>query len=256
MGKSDLLHSPAAGDLVEERLPGGECLSQRHPSPCPLLTPRRTGLPAGGTAANRQGIPPARARVGVHVGGRQGIQMALDCKVDVPSSQRRHPPKCGRQLSREYGGGFTPWGTHLSPESQREILSLLEAGVEVAIATDAYHHPLPSGWSAPRKLYGTGALMLLAQRPWSSCGKGWAKETIACATAAPAKVMGCETGLRAAPAGDGGHLPGSEVRFWKSASRRISGKLIPLGKSCHPAPLGGKVPSHLLPCHSHFDISG
>ena len=74
---------------------------------------------------------------------------------------------------QEYGGGFHPLGNPPFPNQPEEILSLLEAGVEVAIATDAYL-PLRGAGPFPGKLYGTGSLMLLAQPAMVLLGKkGW-----------------------------------------------------------------------------------
>ena len=157
-------------------------------------------------------------RVGVHVGGTQGIQMALDCKVDVLHHAHGITPAQMRQAALQ--GAMvvaTPLGgTHLSPNQPEEILSLLEAGVEVAIATDAYLPPSEGLGLSPGKLYGTESLMLLAQPAMVLLReKGWSEnDCLRLLTAAPAKVMGCENRF-------GQLLPGMEATFL--AARGIPG---------------------------------
>ena len=157
-------------------------------------------------------------RVGVHVGGRQGIQMALDCKVDVLHHAHGITPAQMRQAALQ--GAMvvaTPLGgTHLFPNQPEEILSLLEAGVEVAIATDAYLPPSEGLGLSPKKLYGTESLMLLAQPAMVLLReKGWSEnDCLRLLTATPAKVMGCKNRF-------GQLLPGMEATFL--AARGVPG---------------------------------
>ena len=226
VGKSDLLSPKLLGDLVEGNdYPGENVFLNATPANLPLsLTPqagelvfRREELLQIVKEYHRQG-----KRVGVHVGGRQGIQMALDCKVDVLHHAHGITPAQMRQAALQ--GAMvvaTPLGgTHLSPNQPEEILSLLEAGVEVAIATDAYLPPSEGLGLSPGKLYGTESLMLLAQPAMVLLReKGWSEnDCLRLLTAAPAKVMGCENRF-------GQLLPGMEAtgeKLSSSAFRRES----------------------------------
>ena len=220
--KYDLLSPQLLGDLVEGNdYPGENVFLNATPANLPLtLTPQ-----AGELVFQREELLQIvkeyhrrGKRVGVHVGGRQGIQMALDCKVGVLHHAHGITPAQMRQAALQ--GAMvvaTPLGgTHLSPNPPEEIAALLEAGVEIAIATDAYLPPSEGLGLSPKKLYGTESLMLLAQPAMVLLReKGWSEnDCLRLLTAAPAKVMGCENRF-------GQLLPGMEATFL--AARGIPG---------------------------------
>lgn len=198
--KSDLLSPSLLRELVDGNdYPGENVFLNATPANLPLsLAPQAGELVFGREellqivkAYHRQG-----KKVGVHVGGRKGIQLALDCKVDVLHHAHGITPSQIHQAALQ--GAMvvaTPLGgTHLPPNTPEEILALLEAGVEVAIATDSYLPPSEGLGLSPEKLYGTESLMLLAQPAMALLReKGWQEsDCLRLLTAVPAKVMGCE----------------------------------------------------------------
>lgn len=107
----------------------------------------------------------AGKRFGAHVGGAEGIDLALDAGVDVLHHAHGMTEK---QMERAAKAGVpvvdTPLGgTHLPPRTAEGVEKLVNAGLSVSIATDAYL-PAPEGMPplVPDKLYGPEALMAIA----------------------------------------------------------------------------------------------
>lgn len=111
--------------------------------------------------------------IGVHVGGEEGIQQALDAGVDVLHHAHGITERqIAEAAARKVRIVATPLGgTHEPPNSPEQIARLVEAGVPVAISTDAYLPPHPKAFWPPfakptkagRSLLGPDVLMAIAQ---------------------------------------------------------------------------------------------
>lgn len=107
-------------------------------------------------------------RMGAHVAGEEGIQLALDAGVDVLHHAHGMTDK---QMEKSVKQGVkivaTPMGgTHLAPNSPEEILKYVEKDIPVSIATDSYLPPyLGTSWLPfqDQSLQGPDVLMLIAQ---------------------------------------------------------------------------------------------
>ncbi|MFJ5772367.1 amidohydrolase family protein [Psychrobacillus sp. NPDC093180] len=106
-------------------------------------------------------------KIGAHVAGTVGIEMALEAGVDV----LHHAHSITDELiARASDQGTqivaTPMGgTHLTPNSPEEILKYVKAGIPVSISTDAYLPPYPEVPWLPYEdqlLKGPDQLMLIA----------------------------------------------------------------------------------------------
>ena len=107
----------------------------------------------------------AGKRLGAHVGGEAGIDLALNAGIDVLHHAHGMSEK---QMARAKKAGVpvvdTPLGgTHLPPRPPENVETLVDSGLIVSIATDAYL-PAPKGMTGlvPDKLYGPEALMAIA----------------------------------------------------------------------------------------------
>ncbi|WP_408010192.1 amidohydrolase family protein [Pseudalkalibacillus sp. A8] len=107
-------------------------------------------------------------KIGAHVAGEKGIEMALDAGIDV----LHHAQGINDELAEKAAKlGVhiiaTPiGGTHLLPNSPEEILSLMENNIPVSISTDAYLPPHPDASWLPfndRSLKGPDTLMAIAR---------------------------------------------------------------------------------------------
>lgn len=106
-------------------------------------------------------------QIGVHVAGEEAIVLTLRAGVDVlHHAHGITADQIGR--AREQGAKIiaTPLGgTHMMPNSPENIVTLVEAGINVSIATDAYLPPYPDVDWLPfddASLRGSETLMMLA----------------------------------------------------------------------------------------------
>ncbi|GGA23540.1 amidohydrolase family protein [Psychrobacillus lasiicapitis] len=106
-------------------------------------------------------------KIGAHVAGKKGIEMALEAGVDVLHHAHGITDELIEKTS-EQGVQIvaTPMGgTHLTPNSPEEILKFVKAGIPVSISTDAYLPPyLEVSWLPyqDQLLKGPDQLMLIA----------------------------------------------------------------------------------------------
>lgn len=135
-------------------------------------------------------------KIGVHVAGEEGIDMTLDVGVDVLHHAHGITDK---QIERAKLLATkiiaTPMGgTHLKPNSPKEILKLVKNNIDVSIATDAYLPPHPRTDWLPfqdQALQGPDALMLIAQPGMKLLRENGydENEVLALLTANPAAVL-------------------------------------------------------------------
>ncbi|MGM0903983.1 MAG: amidohydrolase family protein [Bacillota bacterium] len=135
-------------------------------------------------------------KIGCHVAGEEGINLALDAEIDV--LHHAHGITA-RQIEKVAKKGIpivvTPMGgTHLRPNSPEEILELVTHEIPVSISTDAYLPPYPNVEWLPfpdRSLKGPDALMLIAHPAMKLLKKDFDEnEILALLTANPAKILG------------------------------------------------------------------
>lgn len=106
-------------------------------------------------------------KIGVHVAGKEGIEMALAAGVDVlhhahgiTAELIERASILGVQIVATPMGG-----THLTPNSPKEILQFVNQNIPVSVSTDAYLPPYPAVSWLPFKdqsLKGPDQLMLIA----------------------------------------------------------------------------------------------
>ncbi|MCM3570382.1 amidohydrolase family protein [Neobacillus mesonae] len=135
-------------------------------------------------------------RIGCHVAGKAGIQMALDAGFNVlhhahgiTEDQLNFAAKQGVKLVATPIGG-----THLKPNSPEDILIAVKKGIDVSISTDAYLPPHPEASWLPfcsQSLKGPDVLMLIAQPGMKLLQKqGYGEnEILALLTENPAKIL-------------------------------------------------------------------
>ncbi|WP_042355539.1 amidohydrolase family protein [Bacillus rubiinfantis] len=138
-------------------------------------------------------------RIGCHVAGEKGIQLALEAGFDVLhhahgiTSKQLHYAK---ELEVDFVA--TPMGgTHLRPNSPKEILAAFEKGIPISISTDAYLPPHPEAFWLPfvgNTLKGPDMLMLISQPSMLLLKThGYDEnEILAMITANPANILGKE----------------------------------------------------------------
>ncbi|MFJ8065758.1 amidohydrolase family protein [Psychrobacillus sp. NPDC096426] len=106
-------------------------------------------------------------KIGVHVAGKEGIEMALEVGVDV----LHHAHGITDELIKKAANlgvqiVATPiGGTHLTPNSPEEVLKFVNENIAVSISTDAYLPPYPGVAWLPypdQSLKGPDQLMLIA----------------------------------------------------------------------------------------------
>ncbi|MBQ2769610.1 MAG: amidohydrolase family protein [Clostridia bacterium] len=137
----------------------------------------------------------AGKKLGAHVGGEEGIDMALNAGIDVLHHAHGMTP-AQMQRAREQGVAIvdTPLGgTHLPPRSAQGVVELVKAGLDVSLATDAYL-PAPEGMEplVPGKLYGPEAFMAVAAPAMQALKAAGYDENhcLALITKNPAAVLG------------------------------------------------------------------
>ncbi len=136
-------------------------------------------------------------RIGCHVGGEDAIQMAINAEFDV--IHHAHGITI-EQIKRVKEKNIlivaTPLGgTHLPPNSPKEIVELVENGIEVSISTDGY---LPPSKKAPwlkfldNGIKGPESLMKIAHESMERLRHlGYdVNDILRLLTLNPAKVMG------------------------------------------------------------------
>lgn len=87
-------------------------------------------------------------KIGCHVAGEEGIEMAIEAKIDIIHHGHGITEKLIKKI-KDFNMIIvaTPLGgTHLTPNSPEEIETLVKEGILVAIATDSY---LPPDTSLP-----------------------------------------------------------------------------------------------------------
>src|SRR5690625_1532950 len=106
-------------------------------------------------------------QIGVHVAGEDGIDLTLRAGVDVlHHAHGITEEQIKRAKVQDVKIVATPLGgTHMLPNSPGNIVDLVDAGLDVSIATDAYLPPYPGvPWLSLRDgvLYGSEIFMILA----------------------------------------------------------------------------------------------
>jgi imidazolonepropionase-like amidohydrolase len=151
-------------------------------------------------------------KIGCHVAGGEGIQLALEAGIDVlhhahgiTESQIDEASKKGVSIVATPMGG-----THLRPNSPEEILKFVQKNIPVSISTDAYLPPYSNVSWLPfqdQSLQGPNALMLIAHPAMNLMKKQYNEnEILALLTANPAKLLGKEKQF-------GRLVPGLEANF-------------------------------------------
>ncbi|WP_442599994.1 amidohydrolase family protein [Neobacillus sp. D3-1R] len=138
-------------------------------------------------------------KIGCHVAGEEGIQLALDAGIDVlHHAHGITEPQIQTVLEKGVQVVATPMGgTHLKPNSPEEILQLVKHNVPVSISTDSYLPPYPKlSWLPFRdqSLKGPDVLMLIAHPSMKMLAAKQfdENEVLALLTANPAKILGKE----------------------------------------------------------------
>jgi predicted amidohydrolase YtcJ len=135
-------------------------------------------------------------KIGCHVAGEEGIQLALDSGIDVLHHAHGITDVQMKQACHQRVKIVaTPMGgTHLPPNSPDEIVKLVQNGIPVSIATDAYLPPYPNVTWLPfsdSSLRGPDVLMEIAQPAMKELIKHLHENDIlALITANPAEVLG------------------------------------------------------------------
>lgn len=137
-------------------------------------------------------------KIGCHVAGEKGIDMALKAGFDVlHHAHGITDQQIKIAAAKEVSIVATPMGgTHLRPNSPEEIVKLVEKEIPVSISTDAYLPPYANVPWLPfkdRTLRGPETLMLIAQ-PSMQLLKDHFNENdiLALLTRHPAKLLGKE----------------------------------------------------------------
>ncbi|ASK62297.1 hypothetical protein CFK37_09060 [Virgibacillus phasianinus] len=136
-------------------------------------------------------------KIGVHVAGVEGIEMALEAGIDVLHHAHGISKK---QIEKAALHGVkivaTPLGgTHLEPNSPKNIVELLNNNIDVSIATDSYLPPYQNVEWLPfddQKLRGPDTLMLIANPGMKQLKENGYDENqiLALLTANPAEILG------------------------------------------------------------------
>ncbi|MEI4769162.1 amidohydrolase family protein [Psychrobacillus sp. FJAT-51614] len=136
-------------------------------------------------------------KIGAHVAGEKGIELALEAGVDVLHHAHGISDE---QLDKTSQKGLkivaTPMGgTHLSPNSPDEILRMVSKNIPVSISTDAYLPPYSGTSWLPfqnQALQGPDVLMLIAQPSMQLLKNNQydENEILALITDNPAEILG------------------------------------------------------------------
>ncbi|KKK39899.1 hypothetical protein WQ57_01070 [Mesobacillus campisalis] len=155
----------------------------------------------------------AGKKMGAHVAGEEGIRMALEAGIDVLHHAHGITKELiERAAAQDVAIVATPMGgTHLEPNSPKNILTLVQKKIPVAIATDSYLPPYQGASWLPftdNSLQGPDVLMIIAHPAMRLLEEhGYDENAIlALLTANPAKIMGKESRY-------GSLVPGMEANF-------------------------------------------
>ncbi|ETJ01898.1 amidohydrolase family protein [Veillonella dispar] len=138
-------------------------------------------------------------KIGAHVAGKDGINLAIECGVDV--FHHAHGINYNQiKIVKEKGISIvaTPLGgTHLTPNLPQDILNLVKEGINVSIATDAYLPPASHLNLEKDKLYGSDVLMFIANSSMKLLFDNGYDENICLSllTSNPAKILGLEDSI-------------------------------------------------------------
>lgn len=138
-------------------------------------------------------------KIGAHVAGKDGINLAIECGVDV--FHHAHGINYNQiKIVKEKGISIvaTPLGgTHLTPNLPQDILNLVKEGINVSIATDAYLPPASHLNLEKDKLYGSEVLMFIANSSMKLLFDNGYDENICLSllTSNPAKILGLEDSI-------------------------------------------------------------
>ena len=136
-------------------------------------------------------------KIGCHVAGLEAIDMAIEAGFDViHHGHEMNNKQIQKVIERDILVVATPLGgTHLAPNSPREIVNMLERGITLAISTDGYLPPSKkASWLQfnDNSLKGPESLMLLAHPSMTILKDlNWDENNILqLITLNPAKVLG------------------------------------------------------------------
>ncbi|MFY3793277.1 amidohydrolase family protein [Ureibacillus sp. MALMAid1270] len=135
-------------------------------------------------------------KIGTHVAGKEGIDMALNAQFDVLHHAHGITKE---QMERVSTQGVkivaTPLGgTHLPPNTIDEVIYMIHLGIPVAISSDGYLPPHENTVSFPKVLeglIGPDSLMAIAHpymKQLIACGYN-ENNTLSLITSTPAKIL-------------------------------------------------------------------
>lgn len=135
-------------------------------------------------------------RIGAHVAGNEGIELAIKCGVDViHHGHGISDEQIEKVRDNNISIVATPLGgTHLVPNLPDDILRLVSNEIDVSIATDAYLPPASHLDLDANKLYGSDVLMLIARPAMKLMFDNGFDENMCLSllTANPAKILGLD----------------------------------------------------------------
>ncbi|WP_042347002.1 amidohydrolase family protein [Bacillus massiliigorillae] len=138
-------------------------------------------------------------KIGIHVAGKEGIDMALEAGIDVLHHAHGITKEQIKKVSllNKVIVATPLGGTHLIPNSPTDIAQLVEANIITAIATDAYLPPYPNVDWLPyqdTQLRGPESLLTIAHPSMKLLHDNGYNENdiLALLTLNPAKVLGKE----------------------------------------------------------------
>ena len=138
-------------------------------------------------------------KIGVHVAGKEGIDLALECGVDVlHHAHDINDNQINLVKNNKTSIVATPLGgTHLTPNLPSDILKLVKKGIDISIATDAYLPPAAYLNLDENKLYGSEMLMFIAKPSMELLFENGFNENecLALLTYNPAKILGLENSI-------------------------------------------------------------
>ncbi|MDU1202549.1 MAG: amidohydrolase family protein [Clostridiales bacterium] len=138
-------------------------------------------------------------KIGAHVAGKEGIDLAIKCGIDVLHHAHGINYNQIKILNNNKTSVVaTPLGgTHLTPNLPQDIFDLVRGGIDVSIATDAYLPPASYLNLDENKLYGSDVLMLISHPSMKLLFNSGYDENrcLSLLTANPAKILGLENSI-------------------------------------------------------------
>ena len=138
-------------------------------------------------------------KIGTHVAGKEGIDLAIKCGIDVLHHAHGINYNQIKILNNNKTSVVaTPLGgTHLTPNLPQDIFDLVRGGIDVSIATDAYLPPASYLNLDENKLYGSDVLMLISHSSMKLLFNSGYDENrcLSLLTANPAKILGLENSI-------------------------------------------------------------